>query len=155
MTATEGLKLDAPQKSLLGIDLGNTFSHVQVKVVYRYYIDMAKEWRIKIQGNTAIIEVGELKASLPVAFDTGSMQKQTVSGWARFDKGENLAELEKQMTQELGRRAGGYLMLALPSARMTVADFSKTWLTKNKYWGAFNIAEVKVIFPGDLVRAID
>jgi hypothetical protein len=43
VTATEAFQFEAPPQSLLGIDLGKTVSHVQVKVVYRYHIDMAKE----------------------------------------------------------------------------------------------------------------
>ena len=77
------------------------------------------------------------------------MQKQTVSGWARFDKHENLAELEHRVTPELANRANGYLVLALPSARISVANFARSWLSKNHYWDNLKIADVKVIFPDD------
>ena len=96
-----------------------------------------------------MIEAGDIKPTLPVAFDTSTMQKETRSGWARFDKHENLAELERRMSPELERRSQGYKTLALPSARQTVAEFAKTWLSRQQHWQSLGIKEVKVVFPGD------
>ena len=149
VTSTEAFKFDAPHKSLLGIDLGQTVSHVQAKVVYRYYIEMEKEWPVRFQGSAAVVEAREIKPFLPVAFDTTTMQKETRSGWARFDKHENLLELERRISPELERRAQGFKSLALPSARESVADFARTWLGRQQHWQSLKITEVKVVFPGD------
>ena len=149
ITTTETFRFDAPPKSFLGIDLGKTVSHVQVKVVHRYHIDMAKEWPIRFQGRSAVIEAGEIQPTLPVAFDTSTMRKETRSGWARFDKHENLAELERRLSPELERRSHGYRALALPAARETVAAFVKTWVSRQQHWDSLGIRDVKVLFPGD------
>ena len=149
VTAMESFKFDAPPKSILGVDLGNTVSHIQAKVVYRYHIEMAKKWPIRFQGNTAVVEAGEIKPTLPVAFDTSTMQAQTTSGWARFDKHENLAALERQISPELERRSNGYKPLTLVAARKSVADFARTWLSGQQQFKALKITDVKVIFPGD------
>ena len=149
ITTTEAFQFDAPPKSFLGIDLGKTVSHAQVKVVYRYHIDMAKEWPVRFQGNAAVVEAGDIKPTLPVAFDTSTMHKDTRSGWARFDKHENLAELELRLSPELERRSHGYKALALPAARQTVAVFVQTWLSRQQHWHSLGIKEVKVVFPGD------
>ena len=149
VTTTEAFQFEAPPKSLLGIDLGKTVSHVQTKAVYRYHIDMAKEWPVRFQGNSAVVEAGDIKPTLPVAFDTSTMQKETRSGWARFDKHENLAELERRMSPELERRSHGYKALALPAARQTVAAFVQTWLGRQQHWQSLGIKAVKVVFPGD------
>jgi hypothetical protein len=149
VTATEAFKFSAPAKTFLGIDLGETVSQIQAKVVYRFHIEMAKEWPVRFQGNTAIIEAGEIKPTLPVAFDTSTLQKQTSSGWGRFDKHTNLLELEKRMSPELERRSFGYKALALPHARRSVADYSRTWLAKDPAWKALNVTEIKVVFPGE------
>ena len=77
VTATEAFQFEAPPQSFLGIDLGKTVSHVQAKVVYRYHIDMAKEWPVRFQGSSAVVEAGDIKPTLPVAFDTSTMQKET------------------------------------------------------------------------------
>ncbi|MBT9137013.1 MAG: hypothetical protein DDT34_02099 [Firmicutes bacterium] len=149
VTATEAFKLNAPAKTFLGIDLGNTVSQIQAKVVYRFHIEMAKKWPVRFQGNLAIIEASEVKPTLPVAFDTSTLQKQTSSGWGRFDKHTNLFELEKRMSPELERRSYGYKALALPHARQSVADFARTWLAKDANWKALNVTEIRVVFPGD------
>jgi hypothetical protein len=153
VTATEALKFDAPPKSLLGVDMGKTISNVQTKVVYRFYIEMTKEWPITIQGTTAIVEAAEIKPTLPVAFDTATMEKQTRSGWARFDKHDNLEELERRMSPKLEERAYGYKGLALESARKSVGDFVRTWLIKEGHSQQGVPYQVQVVFPGEPVPA--
>ena len=74
ITTTATFQFDAPPKSFLGIDLGKTVSHVQVKVIYRYHIDMATEWPVRFQGSSAVVEAGDVKPTLPVAFDTSTIQ---------------------------------------------------------------------------------
>lgn len=151
VTATEAVKLNAPPKSLLGIDLGTTISNVQAKVVYRYHIEMAKEWPIKFKGTTAIVEAGEIKPSLPVAFDTKTMEKQTQSGWARFDKHDNMDNLERELSPVFEKRSHGYKSIALESARKSVSDFVRTWLIKEKQWQPGSPYLVQVVFPGEPV----
>lgn len=151
VTATEAFKLDAPPKSFLGVDMGKTISNVQTKVDYRFYIEMAKEWPIKFKGTTAIVKAAEIRPTLPVAFDTATMEKQTRSGWARFDKQENLEELERRMSPKLEERAYAYKGLALESARESVGDFVRTWLIKEGHSQQGVPYQVQVIFPGELV----
>lgn len=151
VTATEAFKLDAPPKSLLGVDMGKTVSNVQVKVVYRFHIEMAKKWPIKIQGATAIVEAAEMKPTLPVSFDTATIEKQTRSGWARFDKHENLEELERRLSPKLEERAYDYKGLALESARTSVGDFVRTWLLKEGHSQQGVAYQVQVVFPGEPV----
>ena len=149
ITTTESIQLAAPAKSFLGIDLGKTVSNIQVKVVYRYHIEMAKKWPVRIQGNSVVVEAGEIKPTLPVAFDTSTIQRETQSGWARFDKHENLAALERRLSSELEHRSRGYRSLAVPSARRTVAAFVRTWLSSHQPSRSLQIREVKVLFPED------
>jgi hypothetical protein len=150
VTNTEAFTLEAPPKSVLGVDLGKTFSHLQVKVIYRYHIEMAKQWPIQLTGSTAIVQAGEIKPTLPVAFDTTTMRKQTESGWARFDKHENLEELERQISPKLESRALGYKNLALESARKSVGDFVRTWLIKEQHLEQGGTHMITVLFPGEL-----
>ena len=149
VTAREAFTFDAPPKMLLGVDLGKTASHVQAQVVYRFHIEMAKEWPIRFLGTTAVVEAGEIEPTVPVAFDTSTMHKQTKSGWARFDKHENLDELERRMSPELEKRAHAYKGLALESARKSVGDFVRTWLVKEADWKEGAGYAVKVVFPGE------
>ncbi|MEO7853438.1 MAG: hypothetical protein ABIR94_14470 [Rubrivivax sp.] len=134
-----------------GIDLGTTISQVQAPVVYRYHIDMATEWPMTIVGKTCIVRAGAVKPTLPVAFDTAATQKFTASGWARFNKTENLQQLERSMSTEMGTRAGSgrYLSLARDAGRETVAEFVTTWLLQQQGWRRDAEHRVIVLFPGE------
>lgn len=149
VTVTEGFKLKNA-KELLGIDLGTTVSQIQVPVVYRYYIEMAKEWPIDVDGNTLMVKAGEIKTLLPVAFDTRTMEKYTTSGWARFNKMENLDKLEHAISPLLEARAIGYKKLTVEAARKSVTDFVTTWLAKNHPQTNGKKLRVQVLFPGEI-----
>ncbi len=134
-----------------GFPLGTTVSQIQVAVTYRYHIELAREWPVDVDGQTAIVRAGPLLASLPVAFDTTTMEKYTHSGWARFNKDENLAALERSLTGELAQRADSarYNTLALEPARLTVAEFVRRWLLTQPRWTNDPHADVVVLFPGE------
>jgi hypothetical protein len=136
-------------KQFWGIDLGTTISQIQVTVTYRYHIEMAKEWPMTIKGKTCIVQAGQVKSALPVAFDTTTMRKYTTNGWARFNKGENLATLERVLTPELKTRAQSnrYLQLATDAGRKTVAEFVTNWLIKEQSWKRDPEYKVLVVFP--------
>lgn len=134
-----------------GVPLGTTVSIIQVPVTYRYHIEMAKEWPIYINGKTAIVRAGEVKPSLPAAIDTARMEKYTQSGWARFNKDENLQALERSITPELQTRAHvpAIRQLAVDAGRHTVREFVTTWLLKEQGWKQDGQHKVLVLFPGE------
>lgn len=149
VSVTEAFRLDGSQKTFFGIDLGQSVSHIQAKVVYRYHIKMEKEWPIRFQGHTAVVQASEIIPTLPVAFDSSTIRRETAAGWARFDKNKNLIELEGRMSPELEMRSKGYKPMALTEARKTVSEFTRTWLAGQKNWQTLKISEIKVVFPGD------
>lgn len=134
-----------------GVPLGTTVSIIQVPVTYRYHIEMAREWPIYIDGKTAVVRAGEVKPSLPVAIDTARMEKYTQSGWARFNKDENLQMLERSITPELQTRAHvpAIRQLAVGAGRQTVREFVTTWLLKEQGWKRDAQYKVLVLFPGE------
>ena len=134
------------------LPLGTTVSIIQVPVTYRFHIEMAREWPIHLHGKTAVVRTGEVKPSLPVAFDTSRLEKYTQSGWARFNKDENLTLLERSMTTELQARSDNPAVrkLALEAGRKTVAEFVTTWLLKEQGWKHGDPEQrVIVLFPGE------
>ncbi|RYX88798.1 MAG: hypothetical protein EOO28_35200 [Comamonadaceae bacterium] len=145
----------ADTREFWGIPLGTTVSHVQAPVHYRYHIELAREWQVTVRGKTCIVQAPAIQPSLPVAFDTAAMQKYTSSGWARFNKDENLATLEQSMTPELEKRARSeaYRQLVTAPARKTVSEFVSKWLAKEmpngKAWGTGPDYKVEVYFPGE------
>lgn len=134
-----------------GIPLGTTVSIVQVPVTYRYHIEMAREWPILIDGKTALARAPEVKPSLPPAIDTSRMEKYTQSGWARFNKDENLELLERSITPELRARANNPAIrqLAIDAGRETVREFVTTWLLKEQGFKRDPQYKVVVLFPGE------
>lgn len=152
ITVKETFKL-ADSSELFGINLGTTVSHVHVDVVYRYHIEMAKEWPIKLAEKAALVEAGEIKPNLPVAFDTRAMEKYTANGWARFNKQENLEKLERSLSPQLEARAHEYKNLATHAARKTISDFVTTWLLKEQKWKQDSGHRVEVVFRGDVSSA--
>lgn len=114
---------------------------------------MEKKWPVSINGKIAVVRSPEIKPTLPVAFDTATVQKYTESGWARFDKNENLAELEKTITGKLQARALSpqYDQIVKDAARETVKVFVSTWLLGTRSWGREPEYRVVVLFPGELI----
>jgi hypothetical protein len=150
VTATERFTR-ADTREFWGIDLGTTVSQVQVPVHYRYHIELAREMPLRLQGTVATVHAPALRPSLPVAFDTAALQKHTQSGWARFNKADNLDALERSLTAELAVRAASarYLQLATEAARLTVREFVTQWLLKEQTWKHDANHQVRVVFPGE------
>ena len=144
---TESFKLE-DAREIFGIPLGTTVSSVQVRVKYRYYIDMAKEWPIRISDGIATVEAGDIKPQLPVAIDTTTMALFTSNGWARFNKYDNLERLERSLSPMLAARAQGYKAIAIEASRKSVSDFVRTWLVKNRP-NERTVPDIRVFFPGE------
>jgi predicted metal-dependent HD superfamily phosphohydrolase len=64
------------------IDLGTTASESRVDATYRYLIATEKAWPLHIAGKTGVVQAGMVKPTLPVAFDSRTVERRTASGWA-------------------------------------------------------------------------
>ena len=137
-----------------GIYLGNTVSHIQAAVTYRYGVPLADEaWEVITRGQTTVVVAPDLQPSLPVAIDTNTWREKTENGWARFDKQEQLEELRRSMSADLETRARDdrRVALAREASRRTIGEFVEKWLlTKDPQWkpGAFSV--VKVYFLDEM-----
>jgi hypothetical protein len=138
------------------IDTGTTVSEIDVATLFRYHIEMAKEWPVQCSAGTCVVRSGPIQPTLPPAIYSQEMRKRTSSGWARFNKMENLAELEKSLTGELEKRASSERnMLAATSAgRRTVAEFVQTWMLKSTLKPGQPAPKVLVLFPGETLEAV-
>jgi len=134
------------------LPLGTTVSEIQIPVFYRYHIDLNGSWKVNSKQGKCIVIAPEIRPSLPVAFDTGGMKTKTASGWARWDKHENLKALEQSLTDKLAKKA------ALPDtidrirneARLSVAKFVRTWLVRQEHWSDERFTEIIVLFPDEI-----
>ena len=67
---------------------------------------------------------------------TTLMEQYTRTGWARFNKEENLEALQRSMTPTL-------------AARKTIAEFITIWLLKETEWKRDPAHKVVVLFPDE------
>jgi len=138
-------------RHLWGLSLGETVSEIRVPVTYRFHVELAREWVVTLEGTRATVRAPRLEPTVPVAFDTGAMQRSTRSGWARFDKDRNLAALERVVSAELSERARSpqALDLARDEARRTIAEFVTKWLLTAQRWSRDPDHSVVVLFPDE------
>ena len=90
------------------LDLGTTASVARVDATYRFHIEMQTAWPPRIVGRTCFVRAGAVRPTLPVAFDTVTVERRTSSGWARVNEAENLVALERSLTGLLADRAPLY-----------------------------------------------
>jgi hypothetical protein len=134
---------------------GTTYSKVKVPATFRYHVDMADEWRIEVKDKCCVVHAPALRPTVPVAFNTAKMETYAESGWARFDKAEILAELEKGMTPLLNSRASEQKLMndARMQARDVVARFVRSWLLGSNQWQKDAFTSITVIFEGEATNA--
>lgn len=133
------------------LPLGTTVSEISVPATYRYHIDLNGEWFVATDGARLMVLAPRIEPSLPVAFDTAGVRKKTKSGWARWDGGDNLAELEKSVTMKLGLRAadGESIDEVREESRIAVAKFVRSWLLHRDAWGEEKFEEIVVVFEDE------
>ncbi|MBX7212055.1 MAG: hypothetical protein K1X78_27360 [Verrucomicrobiaceae bacterium] len=140
--------------------LGSTFSEIKVPAVYRFHIKITDDWKLSTDGNVVTVVAPVIRPTLPPAIRTERMEKRSESGWLRFNKKESLAELEKNLTPTLERRAGspGKIKQVREPGRKAVAEFVQRWLLKEDQWKPGSFGAIVVVFADepeakDLVKA--
>jgi hypothetical protein len=139
------------------IYLGESVAQVRVPVTYRYHLQLGDAWKLQVVGNTCIVYAPRIRPSLPPAIHTDKMEKQSESGWARFDKHEQLAALERGMTPALNDLASDsrHVNLAREECRKTVVEFVKKFLLREDQWHSDRISNIKVVFEDEPRAASD
>jgi hypothetical protein len=132
--------------------LGTTVSEIRVPVTFRYHVRLSDpSWRLAVRGNVCVVEAPLIRPSLPPAIHTDHLEKMTENGWARFNKDDNLFELEKSITPTLENRAmsPSHLRLSREACRESVAEFVKKWLITKDRWRADRFTAIIVVFPDE------
>lgn len=133
------------------LPMSTSVSEITVPATYRFHIDLNDEWNLTSDGKRLIVRAPRVRPTLPVAFDTGRVEKKTSSGWVRWDADDDLADLEKGITSELAVRAADPATIAKieDEGRIAVARFVRTWLLTREAWGDGRFEEIVVIFEGE------
>jgi hypothetical protein len=137
------------------VSLGTTVAEIRVPATYRYNLRLSDKWLLTCRSNVCLVLAPQIRPSLPVAIDTGKMEKRSESGWARFDKAEKLDELERSLTSTLEQRASdpAHITLAREACRNSVAQFVRTWLLREDQWRLDRFTSIIVLFPDEAAVA--
>jgi hypothetical protein len=133
------------------LPMSTSVSEITVPATYRFHIDLNDDWNLTSDGKRLVVRAPRVRPTLPVAFDTGRVEKKTSSGWVRWDADDDLADLEKGITGELAIRAADPDTIAKieDEGRIAVARFVRTWLLTREAWGDGRFEEIVVIFEGE------
>ena len=131
--------------------LGTTIAEIRVPVSFRYHLRLSDPWRLAARDQTCLVLAPRIRPSLPPAIHTAEMERRAESGWARFDKNDQLDALERSMTPSLEQRAGdtAHLQLVREACRQSVAGFVKKWLMREGQWRSDRFTSIVVLFPDE------
>ena len=131
--------------------LGTTVAEIRVPVSFRYHLRLSDPWRLAARDQVCLVLAPQIRPSLPPAIHTAEMERRAESGWARFDKNEQLDVLQRSMTPSLEQRAGdtAHLQLVREACRHSVAEFVKKWLMREGQWQSDRFTSIVVLFPDE------
>jgi len=133
------------------VPLGATVSEIRVPVTYRYHLRLDDPWRIEVEDHACIVHAPAIRATLPPAIHTDGLEKRSSSGWLRLDDEEQMAALERSLTERLGRRAADpdSIDLVRETCRREVAEFVQNWLLAEDHWRDDRFRSVTVVFADE------
>lgn len=136
-------------------EVGKTKSQIRVPVVYRYYVELAPEWRFLRKGSEYIVIAPAAKPTLPVAMDTARLESNASGTWSIFTGQEAIDDLQKALTATMSERAAQkkYMELQREAARQTVSEFVRKWVIKERPTDGLNY-KVKVLFEDETVISV-
>ena len=137
--------------------LGTTVAEIRVPVSFRYHLLLSDPWRLAARDQVCLVLAPQIRPSLPPAIHTAEIERRAESGWARFDKNDQLDELERSMTPSLEQRAGdpAHLQLVREACRQSVAGFVKKWLMREGQWRNDRFTSIVVVFPDEAAVSSD
>jgi len=113
--------------------------------------------RARFKAYKGVVLAPPIRPSLPPAIHTAEMERRAESGWARFDKNDQLNALERSMTPTLEQRAGdrAHLQLVREACRQSVAAFVRKWLMREGQWRSDRFTSIVVVFPDEAAVSSD
>jgi hypothetical protein len=108
------------------VPLGGTTVEVRVPVTWRWHVPLAGDWRVVLAEGVLTVDAPALAPSLPPAIHTDGIERRVEADWLRFDAGEQLARLERELTPLLAARAREPRLMAFGrgAARESLGDLA-------------------------------
>ena len=127
-------------------------SKITVPATYRYHIDLSKDWHLVPRDQRIYIVAPDIRPTLPIAIDTGSMKKEVEGSWMRINEQADLDALQATLTTELAQRAADPKTVEQISdeARLSVAKFAKAWLLSRDHWRSDRFNEIIILFDKEV-----
>lgn len=127
-------------------------SKITVPATYRYHIDLSKDWHLVPRDQRIYIVAPDIRPTLPIAIDTGSMKKEVEGSWMRIGEKSDLDLLQSTLTSELALRAADPKTIEQISdeARLSVAKFAKAWLLSRDHWRSDRFNEIIILFDREV-----
>jgi hypothetical protein len=140
-----------------GIYLGTTYVEMHVPVTYRYQLNLAEPWQLYVDQDVCIVKAPKIRPSLPPAIHTDGIERLSENGWARFNKEEEMENLEKDVTPTLTQYAGDprHIKLVREECRKTVANFVKAFLLEKAGPAARKFDRIVVIFADEPFQSVE
>ncbi len=132
--------------------LGTTVVEIRVPVTFRYHVRLSDDWKLAAEDHVCVVRAPPIRPSLPPAIHVDRMEKKAESGWARFDKADQLDQLERSMSTTLTARAvdDRHIALIREACRQSIAGFVRNWLLKEDHWRQDRFNAIVVVFPDEL-----
>ena len=133
-----------------GRPLAQKVINISVPATYRFHIDLKGDWVIEDDGSRLVVTAPPIKPSLPVAFDSGKIERKTTKGGWIPTVG-TMENLEKTVTEGLAVRAKDPETIdkVKEDARLSIAKFLQTWLIGEDAWAKGKFEELVVAFEGE------
>jgi len=137
--------------TVLGVPVGRTVAQIRVPAVYRYHIPLAKEWNIRLSGNTLIVVAPPVQPTLPVAIDTGKLESFSSGLWSPITGSDAVGSLQKSITAKLAEKAASQQLILLQreAARLTLGEFVQKWVVDQSRWKGLKPPTVFVFFEDE------
>ena len=143
------LELPAGGAVTVPLPFGETVSAIRTAARFQYQIRLDKRWPIECSETQCVVRTGAVELAEPVATYHEETERKTESGWARFDKAENLEELNRSLGHGLVSRGNDPRNrdLGIREGRAEVEKFVREWMVK----GAHGARRIVVLYPGEQV----
>jgi len=137
--------------TVLGASVGKTVAQVRVPAVYRYHIELAKDWTFRSTGSTLIVIAPPVRPSLPVAINTAKLESFSSGVWSPLTGHEAVGSLQKSITASLSAKAPTPALIKLQreAARQTVTDFVQKWVVQQPLWRGTKTPTIFVFFEDE------
>jgi hypothetical protein len=137
--------------TVLGVPVGRTVARIRVPAVYRYHVPLAREWNLRVSGDTLIVVAPPVQPGLPVAIDTGRLESLSSGIWSPVTGSDAVASLQKSITSRLGEKAASqqFILMQREAARLTIGEFVEKWVVEQSRWKAGRRPTVLVFFEDE------